>query len=185
MDSSPPLATVIGARIVVFSKEESARLYKNGFFGKPVNVHKPKDASEIEAPLELSLFEANYLLERGELEVELGGRRLSREELIDFSRKHFRLFDELYAVYKDLRGKGYVVRPGLKFGSDFAVYEYGPGIDHAPFVVHVLPSSAEVDPIEIVRAGRLSHTVRKKFILATLDGSSGKILYFMFMWWRA
>lgn len=179
-----PTATVIGSRIVVLSKEDGARLYRDGFFGKPVNVHKPKD-SEIDAPLELSVFEANYLFEKGRIKVEMGGKAASKEDLLQFSRANFRLFDELYAVYADLREKGYVVRPGLKFGSDFAVYEFGPGIDHAPFVIHVLPSSAEVDPIEIVRAGRLSHTVRKKFILATLDPAGKRVLYFMFMWWKA
>ncbi|MBC7120250.1 MAG: tRNA-intron lyase [Candidatus Methanosuratus sp.] len=184
MASTLPVATIIGSRIVVLSKDQGAKLYKDGFFGKPVNVHKPKD-TEVNAPLELSPFEASYLLEKGRISVESGGRPVSIDEMVQFSRAIFRIFDELYAVYKDLREKGYVVRPGMKFGSDFAVYEYGPGIDHAPFVIHVLPSSAEVDPIEIVRAGRLSHTVRKKFILATLDRSRSKVLYFMFMWWKA
>ncbi|MBC7126714.1 MAG: tRNA-intron lyase [Candidatus Methanosuratincola petrocarbonis] len=184
MASPLPVATIIGSRIIILSKAQGAMLYKEGFFGKPVNIHKPKD-TEVDAPLELSLFEANYLLEKGRISVESGGRAISVEELAKFSRESFRFFDELYAVYKDLREKGYVVRPGMKFGSDFAVYEYGPGIDHAPFVIHVLPSSAEVDPIEIVRAGRLSHTVRKKFILATLDRSRNRVLYFMFMWWKA
>ncbi len=184
MGSSVPVATIIGSRIIVLSKAQGAKLYKEGFFGKPVNVHKPKD-TEVDAPLELSIFEANYLLEKGRISVEQDGRAIPSEELLQLSRASFRLFDELYAVYKDLREKGYVVRPGMKFGSDFAVYEYGPGIDHAPFVIHVLPSSAEVDPIEIVRAGRLSHTVRKKFILATLDKCRNRVLYFMFMWWKA
>jgi len=96
-----------------------------------------------------------------------------------------KLFDELYTVYRDLRGKGYVVRPAMKFGADFAVYQYGPGIDHAPFIVHVIPGNQSIDPVEMVRAGRLSHTVRKKFILATIDEAQKKVLYFMFVWWKA
>lgn len=179
------VASVIGSRVLVWSKEDGARLYKAGFFGKPLNVSKPKDEAEATAYLELSLLEANYLLEKGTIRVSSGGRSIPQKKLVSLAKKHFRLFDELYMVYKDLRDKGYIVRPAMKFGADFAVYKYGPGIDHAPFIIHVLPSSAAIDPIEMVRAGRLSHTVRKKFILATIDEGQKKVLYYMFMWWKA
>ncbi|MEM2110081.1 MAG: tRNA-intron lyase, partial [Candidatus Odinarchaeota archaeon] len=86
-------------------------------------------------------------------------------------------------VYLDLRRRGYVVRPGLKFGADFAVYEHGPGIDHSPFLVHVTPSSAKIPPIEMVRAGRLATTVRKKFIIATIkQGKEAR--YYAFSWFK-
>jgi tRNA-intron endonuclease len=178
-------ASLIGSRVLVWSKDEGARLYASGFYGKPLNVTKPKDESEANAYLELSLLEANYLLEKGIIRVNHRGSALTVEALLDFSKEHFHLFKEFYTVYNDLKGKGYVVRPAMKFGADFAVYKYGPGIDHAPFIIHVLPSSAEIDPIEIVRAGRLSHTVRKKFVIATIDEVQKKVLYYMFMWWKA
>lgn len=185
MDETPIEASLHGSRVLVWSREEGAKLYRSGFYGKPVNVYKPKDASEINTYLELSLLEANYLLEKGTIKIKSGKRTITREKLLKLSKKQYRLFEELYAVYKDLREKGYVVRPALKFGADFAVYQYGPGIDHAPFIIHVLPNSAEIDPVEIVRAGRLSHTVRKKFVLATLDETQKKVVYYMFDWWKA
>ncbi|MCX8169564.1 MAG: tRNA-intron lyase [Candidatus Methanomethyliaceae archaeon] len=178
-------AQLCGSRVIIWSKEDAVKLYNSGFYGKPVNINKPKDPSEINTYLELSLLEANYLLEKGKIMVKSGDKTLTKEELFELSKKSYRLFKELYLVYRDLREKGYVVRPALKFGADFAVYKYGPGIDHAPFIVHVIPNSAEIDPIEIVRAGRLSHTVRKKFVLATLDEVQKKVLYFMFDWWKA
>jgi tRNA-intron endonuclease len=178
-------ASMVGSRVLVWSKEDSAHLYKSGFYGKPLNVSKPKDEIEVNAYLELSLIEASFLLEKGKICLTRDGQPVTAKELLAASKPHFRLFDEFYMVYKDLREKGYVVRPALKFGADFAVYKYGPGIDHAPFIIHVLPMSAEVDPIEIVRAGRLSHTVRKKFVLATIDEIQKKVIYFVFMWWRA
>jgi len=181
----PVEAELFGSRVLVLSKEKGAALYTAGFYGKPVNVHKPKDISEVNTQLELSLFEATLLCQQDLLEIRQEGRNLSTEDLLCLSRKSYHLFDELYTVYKDLREKGYVVRPALKFGADFAVYRQGPGIDHAPFIIHVLPNSAEVDPIEIVRAGRLSHTVRKKFVLATIDRLQQKIYYYVFNWWKA
>jgi tRNA-intron endonuclease len=178
-------ASIVGNRIVVWSKEGSAALYKSGFFGKTVNISKPKEEDGVAAYLELSFLEALYLLEGRRIGLTRAGRPVSAKSLLPMARKNIRLFDELYTVYKDLRGKGYVVRPAMKFGADFAVYQYGPGIDHAPFIVHVIPGSQSIDPVEMVRAGRLSHTVRKKFILATIDEAQKKVLYFMFVWWKA
>lgn len=178
-------AHLCGSRVIVWSKEDARKLYSSGFYGKPVNISKPKDPSEIDTYLELSLLEANYLLEKEKIIVKSNDKILTKEELFELSKKSYRLFEELYSVYKDLRERGYVVRPALKFGADFAVYKYGPGIDHAPFIVHVIPNSAEIDPVEIVRAGRLSHTVRKKFVIATLDDFQKKVLYYMFDWWKA
>jgi tRNA-intron endonuclease len=178
-------ASLVGNRIVVWSKEGGLSLYKSGFYGKTVNVSKPKEEDEVKAYLELSFLEAGYLLEKRRIRLTHAGRPISEKKLLSMARKCMRLFDELYTVYKDLRSKGYVVRPAMKFGADFAVYHYGPGIDHAPFIVHVIPGTESIDPVEMVRAGRLSHTVKKKFILATIDEAQKKVLYFMFMWWKA
>jgi len=176
-------AYLIGSRVVVWSNEYARRLYKDGFYGKPVNVKKPKSAEEVSPPLELSLAEALYLLENGRLRIfREDGSLVADSELREIAEREYRLFNDLYLVYKDLRDKGYVVKPGMKFGADFAVYQYGPGIDHAPFIVHVVPSNAKLDPIEIVRAGRLSHTVKKKFVIATISG--GKVNYYVFSWRR-
>jgi tRNA-intron endonuclease len=92
-------------------------------------------------------------------------------------------FQVKLSVYSQLRKRGYIVRPGLKFGTDFAVYEQGPGLDHAPFLVHVIPQKDGVVPLDIVRAGRLATSVRKKFIIATVK-ENGKIAYYSFVWHR-
>lgn len=178
-------AALVGGRVVVWSKEGGLSLYKSGFYGKTVNVTKPKEEDAVSAYLELSYLEARYLLEKGRIRLTQSGRPVPEKRLLSMARKNMRLFDELYTVYRDLRGKGYVVRPAMKFGADFAVYQYGPGIDHAPFIVHVIPGTESIDPVEMVRAGRLSHTVRKKFVLATIDEVQKRVLYFMFMWWKA
>lgn len=179
------IASLVDSRVIVWSIDDSRRLYREGFYGKPVEVRKPKDAS-FSCPLELSLFEALYLVEKGKIiVVDSDGNEFSYESLLKIARENYSLFDDIYHVYKDLRDKGYVVRPGIKFGADFAVYEYGPGIDHAPFLVEVLPIKSSLDPVEIVRAGRLSHSVRKKFIIATTDPVTKRITYYMFKWFKA
>lgn len=178
-------ARLLGSRIIVWNPEDSLFLYKNGFYGKPVGVSKPKTDEDLKTQLELSPLEALYLMEKQLLKVkDLRGKSISKKRLFEIAKKSHRRFNDLYLVYKDLREKGYVVRPGLKFGGDFAVYLMGPGIDHAPFIVHVIPQNEKIDPVEIVRAGRLTHTVRKKFVIATIDPQSKEVRYYMFMWWK-
>lgn len=173
---------LLGYRVVVLDHEEARRLYSTGFYGKPLGISKPKGA-DFDAPLELDLVEALYLVEKGLLEVyDAGGKIITPEELAKVGRKAIEDFDMLYKVYRELRESGYVVRSGLKFGSDFAVYEKGPGIDHAPYLVEVVGYRERIDPAELVRAGRLSHSVRKKLIIAAVDEKTGKTTYIMLKW---
>jgi tRNA-intron endonuclease len=88
-------------------------------------------------------------------------------------------------VYRDLRDQGLVVTPGVKYGCDFAVYKQGPGIDHAPYMVSVKSREDVVTATEIVKAGRLATTVRKRFIVAVPKLDKNKIDYLIFKWFKA
>ncbi len=174
--------TLLFNRVVVLDVECSNEIYWNGYYGSFFGVAKPREKN-INAPLELSLLEALYLLENNVIEVYAGDKRISADDLREYSLKIIPRFKELYIVYRDLRDKGYVVRRGLKFGCDYLVYEYGPGIDHAPYGVQVFRFNEEFDPIDLVRMGRLLHSVRKKLILALTDGEK-HIEYIILRWWR-
>ena len=176
-------AELLENHVIVWNFEEGSKLYKEGFYGKPLGIRKPK-SFEFNRPLELSLFEALYLITKNKIEVhdQISGKLLDEEKILEIACKNFGEFEEKYQVYYDLRERGYIVRPGLKFGADFAVYEHGPGIDHAPFIVHCLQNNTSISSIEMVRAGRLATTVRKKFIIATK--TMGKVVYYMFTWFK-
>ncbi|KAK8017800.1 hypothetical protein PG993_014126 [Apiospora rasikravindrae] len=45
-----------------------------------------------------------------------------------------------YAVYHHFRSLGWVVRPGIKFGCDWLLYNRGPAFSHAEFAISVMPS---------------------------------------------
>ncbi|KAL8744726.1 MAG: hypothetical protein Q9190_003063 [Brigantiaea leucoxantha] len=45
-----------------------------------------------------------------------------------------------YVTYHHFRSLGWVVRPGIKFGVDFLLYNRGPVFSHAEFAVVVMPS---------------------------------------------
>jgi len=77
------------------------------------------------------------------------------------------------------------VTPGIKFGCDFAVYKYGPGVEHAPYMVSVKKVGSDISATEIVKAGRLATTVRKRFIIAVPDLEAKKPKYLIFKWFKA
>ena len=167
--------------VVVPNVEDSKKLYKLGFYGKFIGIDKvkPNQVDSVNNPLQLSLIEAIYLLEKGLIRVidSENKRELSVDELKEIARKKFRNFDFIYRIYKELRDRGFVVKSGLKFGSLFAIYEKGPGIDHAPILVHFIEPDRDISALDITRAARLSHTVNKRFVLATWNSAENKINY--------
>jgi tRNA-intron endonuclease len=78
-----------------------------------------------------------------------------------------------------------IVTPGIKFGCDFAVYKYGPGVEHAPYMVSVKTADSDISATEIVKAGRLATTVRKRFIIAVPKAGEEKVKYLIFEWFKA
>ncbi len=172
-------------RIVVWDIESSRRLFKEGYYGKPLGIPKPKDF-EFNEPLILDLMEGFYLMTKRALEVEdQKGRVLTAKELEKVCGASYTEFAEKFTVYRKLRESGYVVTPGIKFGSDFAVYEHGPGIDHAPYIVQVMPPSESITATSMVRSGRLATTVRKQFIIAMPESERRGVEFLRFDWWRA
>ena len=168
-------------RLVVWSVENSRYLFNISFYGKPLGNPKPKE--DFNEPLILDPVEGVYLLEKGMINVRSKGRRVTFKQFIKIAREQLEGFDVKYKVYCDLRTRGYIVTPGIKYGCDFAVYEHGPGIDHAPYIIQVKTREDMVSAAEIVKAGRLASTVRKTFIIALLN--TDKIIYLEFKWWKA
>ena len=174
---------LIENRIVIWDIKDSQNLFKHGYFGKPIGIPKPK-MDEINVPLILDLIEGCYLQEISKIQIYKNNKKISLNEIIKICKKEYHNFDKKFQVYKDFREKGYVINPGIKFGCDFAVYQRGPGIDHAPYVVQVYNKSDVITSTGVVLAGRLSTSVRKQFILAIPKGKS-HVDYLALDWWRA
>ena len=182
VESQAVVEALPDSRLIVWSPEEGMRLYSLGFYGKPLGIAKPKE--EFDAPLVLDPIEGVYLLEKGLIRVYSGEekRDVSLVELESIARQTLHDFEHKYRVYRDLRERGFAVTPGIKYGCDFAVYEHGPGVDHAPFIVQVSVSGDHISAPQIVEAGRLATTVRKMFIIAVVEEE--KVQYLGFKWWR-
>lgn len=175
-------AQLVGSKLIVFDAEAARAIFSEGFFGKPLGVKKPK-STDVSSPLELSLVEGMYLLESNVISVEYMGRALGLEDLRAIANARMANFDDLYHVYKELRKEGFVVRSGLKYGADFAVYRLRPGLEHAPYLVKVVKFNSNIDPGDLVGWGRLSHSVRKKLLIAVVYPDK-EVDYIMFKWFK-
>ncbi|MEM0188025.1 MAG: tRNA-intron lyase [Saccharolobus sp.] len=176
-------AFLVKSRILVPNIEDSKYLYSNGFYGKPIGISKPKTVNDITRPLELSLIEGVYLAKKGIIEVHnKNDEVLDYEKLYDYSAKVINKFNIIYSVYEDLRDRGFIVRSGIKYGADFAVYTLGPGLEHAPFVVIALDIEENLTPQELLSFGRVSHSTRKRLVLGLVDSRNNTIRYIMFKW---
>ena len=174
---------LIENRIIVWNIEDSKKLFSEGYYGKPIGMPKPK-IEEIDVPLILDLIEGYYLLEKKKITITKLKQKIKTEEMIEICKNEVHDFEKKYIVYKDFREKGYIINPGIKFGCDFAVYQKGPGIDHAPFLVQVYDRNENISSTDVVLAGRLAASVKKQFVLAIPHGTK-KIDYIALDWWKA
>lgn len=172
---------VVGWKSIVMNIERSAQLFKM-FIGKPLGVSKPDPNTVYRVPLVLSMYEALYLCEKGVTEPILNTKKIDCKTLEEYFINLMPKFKRKYLVFKDLRQRGYIVRSGMKFGTDFTVYELGPGLEHAPYVVTVASASDRLKAVDIVGLGRLSHSVRKRSVLAIADEERGSVNYIVFKW---
>lgn len=172
--------------LVVWNPQDGSELYRKGFYGKPLGIPKPK-IPEFKVPLILDLMEGLYLVEKENVAVYEGPakKKVSVRKLRQMAKQLYEEFEQKYSVFRDLRDNGLVVTPGIKFGCDFAVYRHGPGVEHAPYMVSVKLAPSSMTATEIVKAGRLATTVRKRFIIAVPDLEKDRIKYLMFKWFKA
>jgi tRNA-intron endonuclease len=172
----------INSRVIVFNPLFASYLYvKCNFYGAPLGISKPR-LEYFSKPSELSLIEAYYLLKKDKISIydTKKGKYLNLEEFFEMGKQIHHKFEEKLIIYEDLREKGYIPRPGLKFGADFVVYKKGPGLVHSPFIVQVLPHDSKITAVDMVRAGRLATSVRKKYVIA----NPLTISYYFFEWFK-
>jgi len=112
----------------------------------------------------LSLIESLYLLETGKLRLV----NADKARLVEKAREVERNFDRRYEVYKDLKERGFVVKTGFKFGSEFRVYRKVESVDdlpHSEYLVDIADDK-EIRLIDLARAVRLAQSVKKKMVFA-------------------
>ncbi|MBQ8016691.1 MAG: tRNA-intron lyase [Methanobrevibacter sp.] len=151
---------------------------------RPVALHEKSKFGKIEADfLHLSLIEACYLLEKGRLNIYEDDVKCSIGYLIDLIKQQ-----DLYAkyiVYRDLKDRGFVIKTGFKYGSEFRLYNRGggPGQGHSDYLVKIIFENYDINALDFASYVRVSHGVNKKLLLAIVD-EDFDITYYNVEWTR-
>jgi tRNA-intron endonuclease len=133
--------------------------------------------------LQISLMEAHYLQEKGKITILDRGKIFSLDEMRELIQKKDLLYR--YIVFRDLRNRGYIVKTGFKYGSEFRLYERGksPGDGHSDFVVKVVTENQDISVLNFSSYVRVAHGVNKKLLLAVVDDEQD-ITYYNVEWTR-
>ena len=154
-------------RVLAFDLEAAGDLAPPGHLGRRLGgMHQ------------LSLIEAAHLLETGHLVLRDSGTggEMTGEAFLDRARSRRPDFDLRLRVYRDLRGRGLVVKTGFKYGTHFRAYDRDPDVDHARYLVHAVPRDMETSWPELSRAVRLAHGVRKEMVFGAADAGGVEYL---------
>ncbi len=71
----------------------------------------------------LKSFESLYLLFTDRLALFRGKKNIDFDSFLQICKKHDKDILTKFLVYRDLRNRGYTVKDGFDFGSDFRVYD--------------------------------------------------------------
>lgn len=131
------------------------------------------------------LVEALYLLESSKLDLYSKGKKLTKEQAYKKFEKIDKKFLIKYAVFKDLRSRGYIVKTALKFGAEFRVYDKKDkiGKDHAKWVLFPVSENEKLTWHEFSAKNRVSHSTKKKLLIAIVDGEQD-VSYYEVSWIR-
>lgn len=160
---------LIGNRVILDAGTSSELI--DSFFG-----------TKQDGKLILSSEEALYLVEKGKIDVYEKGKKLTFNSLL---RKFSKVKDfwTKYVVYRDLRDKGYIAKEALKYGGDFRVYYKGekPMEEHSRWICIAIKDTDFIKPRVLSAIVRVTHTVRKKLLIAVVD-KEDEVTYYELDW---
>lgn len=154
--------------VLVKDEREASQVYNKGFYGYPLSG----------GALELDLLEASYLLETGRLEVLRNGDQLDFSDMIRISAMAYEGFEINYIVYRDLRQRGYVVKPDSGV-FDFRVFPRGgtPATSQTKYWVIAVAERSLFDITDFLEELVKSERTRKELLLAIVD-EEGDLTYY-------
>jgi tRNA-intron endonuclease len=131
--------------------------------------------------LQLSLIEALYLMEKDKINVSKNDEKLSSDDLLQII--HEKSLYSKYIVFRDLRNRGYIIKTGFKYGSEFRLYERGtsPGDGHSNYLVKVASENDDIQLSDLSSYVRVAHGVNKYLLFAVVD-QENDITYYNVAW---
>lgn len=136
--------------------------------------------------VQFSLYEALYLMEKGKILIhDSKDKEMTFEAFLKKAKKLEPSFWVKYCVFKDIRGRGYIIKTALKFGADFRVYDRGvkPGEDHARWIVYPVHEGSVLTWYEFAAKNRVAHSTKKRLLIGIVD-EENSVTYYEIKWMR-
>ncbi len=159
---------------ITSTSDEAFSLFERSRFGE-----------KLKGKIEYSFVESLFLVSEEKMELFLGSKKVSEEELLKKIKKADKKIETKYAVFSDLRGKGYIVKTALKFGAEFRVYEKGvkPGDDHAKWILYTTRENENMSWHDFSAKNRVAHSTKKNLLIGIVD-EEGDVTYYEVKWER-
>ena len=166
------IAAAISGDIIYSNKKEAFSLYEQSRFGE-----------KKEGKIIYSIPECLYLAEKLKLEVKQGKKKISFEKLMEKFMKEDSKIGIKYAVFKDMRNRGYIVKTALKFGAEFRVYDKGkhPGQEHALWILYPVKENETLTWHDFSAKNRVAHSTKKNLLIGIVD-EEGDVTYYISQW---
>ena len=172
-----PAKAVFNKETITTENSDSARdLYNQSRYGVILENGK----------VQLSLIEAVYLAEKGNIEIiSPSNKKINFENFLKKATKSEKNFWTRYCVFKDIRNRGYIIKTALKFGADFRVYDRGvkPGEDHAKWIVYPVREESSLTWYEFSAKNRVAHSTKKRLLVGVVDAEND-VTYWEIKWTR-
>lgn len=171
----PIKAVFLRDHVITEDSDAARELYNQSRYGK-------LDGNKVH----LSLTEAMYLLEKGKIVLlDSRGKEIKPDGFIKKAKRFSPDFRVRYAVFRDIRDRGYIIKTALKFGADFRIYDRGvkPGEDHARWIVYPVHESEALTWYEFAAKNRVAHSTKKRLLIGVVD-DEGDVSYWEVRWMR-
>ena len=146
---------------------------------KMIHELELKGYGEIETgKLFLKQFETLYLLYTNKLVLKKGKKQIDFDFFMNVCQKTDSEILTKFLIYRDLRNRGYVVKDGFGFGSDFRVYERGHfGEKGAKFLIFGLNEGQQEKMGNLQKKIQEITQMGKEPIIAVIE-RRGEVIYY-------
>jgi tRNA-intron endonuclease len=169
------ISAVISGEKVYSNSQEAFNLFSSQRFGEQSGER-----------IVYSLSETMFLIENKKMQLEDSrGKKLSEKQVKAKFERLDKKFETKYAVFRDLRKKGYVVKTALKFGAEFRVYSPGkfPGEEHAKWILYPVSESDSLTWHDFSAKNRVAHSTNKNLLIGIADDEDD-VSYYEIKWTR-
>ena len=163
-------------RVLTESSDLARELYNQSRYGELLD----------DGRVQLSLIESLYLIEKKRLiAYDSRNKVIDSDIFLKKAQKTEPNFWVRYAVYRDIRNRGYIIKTALKFGADFRIYDRGvkPGEDHARWVVFPVYEATSLTWHEFSAKNRVAHSTKKRLLIGCVDAEDD-VTYWEVRWLR-